>query len=522
MIFCVIFAVVKTGSSKILPIIVAVSTFALPVAPCRADDTVDTEASLTMGAASGSFTPFYQGSNAGGRRVAAGNLQIEAKAVSPLSLDRRLSWSAGVDLIGDFAESLDYSRYDSGNWSTTSIHPARARIQQLFATIKWRGVFLTAGMKEERPAMGDPTLSSGDLVHSGNARPIPGVRVGFIDFQDIPFTRGWVQIQGEVMYGKMTDSDWWDNMASRYSYHVAGGQWYNYKRCYFRTSPGQPFSVTVGMQAAATFGGWTRYYNKGEVTRYNRRHVKAWDLVKMLIPTQSGGEDFYEGNHLGSWDLEARWRLPQGDEIKGRFSWPWEDGSGIGRRNGWDGLWGIEYHKAGEGHLLQAATVEYIDMTNQSGPIHFAPSDRPGTTIPNQATGADDYYNNGYYNSYANYGLSIGSPMLMAPAFNLDGYPAYIGNRMRGFHVAARGMISPRVGWLVKGGYRKAWGNGKIMLLHPIHLTAAMLEVSYTIPRVDNLKVNASLEINRGNMPGNSFGGLLTVSYSPSFKLKKK
>lgn len=488
----------------------------------RADNVIETDFSLTLGAASGDFVPFYQGALNGGRQTAAGNVQIEAAAISPLSLDQRLSWGAGVDLIADFAPGIEYSRYDAGKWTSSRVTPGRARIQQLYGTAKWRGVFLTLGLKEETPAMGNRALSSGDLVWSGNARPIPGGRVGFIDFQDIPFTNKWVQIQGEVMYGKMTDSDWWSAQANRFNYHIASGEWYNYKRCYFRTKPSQPLSVTVGMQAAATFGGETRWYSDGQSYRYSKRKVKFTDFFKMLIPTQSKSEDFYDGNHLGSWDFEARWRFQSGDEMKARFSWPWEDGSGIGRRNGWDGLWGLEYQRAGNGHILDAAVIEYIDMTNQSGPIHFAPADRPGTTITSQATGADDYYNNAYYNSYANYGLSMGSPMLMAPAFNIDGYPAYIGNRMRGFHAAACGWLSPSLCWTVKGGYRKAWGNGKIMLPKPIHSTAVMIEAGYIVKKINGLKVKASIELDRGSMPGNTFGGMLTLSYCPTFKIQRR
>ncbi|MCH5346131.1 MAG: hypothetical protein J1E63_03420 [Muribaculaceae bacterium] len=510
---------------KIARVVVAVvvmamggSTFAV------ADDNVAVAGALTAGAAGGDFVPFYQGSLAGGRFVSSGNVQLEAMAISGLNLDKRFSWAAGVDLIADFASGIDYGRYDgvTQQWTTTSIHPARARVQQLFGAVKWRGVFLEAGMKEVIPAMGHERLSSGDLVASGNACPIPGGRIGFIDFQNIPFTNGWVQIQGEVFYGKMLDSDWWSDFGNRFNRHIAGGEWYNYKRCYFRTKPSQPFSVTVGMQAAATFGGWTRFYTRGEVTRYDKRKVKAWDLARMLIPTPSASEDFYDGNHLGTWDLEARYRLKNGDCIKARFSWPWEDGSAIGRRNGWDGLWGIEYVAATTGNLLDAAVVEYIDMTNQSGPIHFAPGDRPGIDIPTEATGADDYYNNVYYNSYANYGLSIGSPMLMAPAFNIDGYTGYIGNRMRGVHIACEGRLSPRVGWMLKGGYRVAYGNAKIMLLKPIHLTAVMAEVTYRTPWINGLNVGASVELDNGTMPGSTFGAMVKVSYNTNFNLKKR
>ena len=93
--------------------------------------------------------------------------------------------------------------------------------------------------------------------------------------------------------------------------------------------------------------------------------------------------------------------------------------------------------------------VEYIDFMNQSGPIHWAPGDFPGTSLVSQATGSDDYYNNKTYNSYANYGLVLGTPVIMSPIYNTDGQILCLNNRMRGFHIGAEGSISPKVDYRV-------------------------------------------------------------------------
>lgn len=490
--------------------------------PLHADTPVEWSGSFTATAGDGDFAPYYNSALTAGRISSAGNAIVEASVLKKPDLASRFSWGAGVDIAGGWTSQVDYDRYEqaTSTWTQHPVHPSRFWIQQLYGEVKYRGVFLTAGLKEHAPAFVNAKLSSGDLVYSGNSRPIPEIRAGFIDFQDIPFTRGWVQIQGEVAYGKMTDSHWWADMYNRYNYHIAKGEYYNYKRCYFRVAERQRFAVTLGMQAACTFGGSTEWLEQGKVTRTAKRKVKAADIIKMLIPTPSSSEDFYEGNHLGTWDFMARFNVNATHQVKAYFSWPWEDGSGIGRRNGWDGLWGVEYARRDGGTpLLGGAVIEFLDFTNQSGPIHFAPGDNPGTTVPGEATGADDYYNNAYYNPYAAYGLSIGSPMLMAPFYNRDGYPAYIANRMRGFHAAATGHIIPSLAYRVAVGYRKAWGNGKIILPRPIHDTSAMIELDYRPAVAEGLAIKGSLAIDRGNMPGNTFGAMITVSYSGIFNL---
>jgi len=490
------------------------------IPPAEGSMPVSWQLDLYGSAGDGDFAPYYISALKHGKITSTNNIAVEAKAWHEMSSEQRFSYGWGIDLITGYATSNDYQRFNSADktWTANSRHPARAWVHQLFGEMKYRGIFLTAGLKEHTSALLNSNLTSGDLVESGNSRPIPEVRAGFIDFQNIPFTNGWIQIQGEIGYGKMLDSDWWNDRYNYYNHHITNGEWYNYKRCYFRTKPSMPLSITVGMQAAAIFGGTLYSYSHGNLVSSRKLNLNAKSFWNAFIPGE-GGEDFYEGNHLGSWDFMARYTLSGGDEVKAYFQWPWEDGSGIGRRNGWDGLWGVEFSRtATSGYdIFTGAVLEYFDFTNQSGPQHFAPGDFPGTTMVNESTGADDYYNNAYYNSYAYYGMSIGTPAIMAPIYNTDGYPAFVGNRMRGFHAAATGNIIPGVAWRVKAGYRKAWGNGRIILLSPIHLTSVAVDIDWNVKQIKGLKVNGSLAIDRGNMPGNAFGALVTVTYAGSF-----
>ena len=47
----------------------------------------------------------------------------------------------------------------------------------------------------------------------------------------------------------------------------------------------------------------------------------------MLVPTD-GGEEYYSGSSLGSWDVLMRYNLRNGMTIRGYMQKPWEDGSG--------------------------------------------------------------------------------------------------------------------------------------------------------------------------------------------------
>ncbi len=480
--------------------------------------------SLIANASTGDFAPYMLGSWNYGKITEKSGIWNNGYIAKPLDRSSRFSWSAGFEYMlgyGSAAHYDDYRTMPDGRPAKRAVRQSPARIQQLFGEIKYRGVYLLAGMKERHSILLDDRLSSGDLVRSNNARPIPGAAIGFIDFQDIPFTNGWVQIDGEIMYGRFCDTRFEEKRFNYYSGYLDGDLMYTYKRCYFRTKPDQPLSVTLGMQTAAEFGGYTHFYRSGELVETMNRGFHFRDILDMFLPLEGNGEDYYKGNSLGSWDFKARYVLPSGSKISAYFQWPFEDGSGIGRQNGWDGLWGLQYDFA-PGKAVASVVVEYLDFTNQSGPVHWATGDNPGTDVNHEITGGDNYYNNNYYGAYANYGMSIGTPFLMSPLYNLNGFLEYMHNRARGFHAAVGGNLGT-IAYRAMLSYQKAGGMGRIPAPRKLHDTSAMLEAVWTPARkLPGLRVKAAIALDKGNLRGNNFGALMSVSYSGSFKFRKK
>ena len=496
----------------------------LPAAILSAEPVdVDYEASLWVNASTGNLAPYMMGSWRYGKIDGAYGIWQDGRLEKQLDTDRRFSWAAGVEYMAGTSSDADYSLYDSMNrrWLIQTNRQASFRLHQLYGQVKYRSVYLLAGMKEQHSGIVDDTMSSGDLTRSNNARPIPGVAAGFIDFQDIPFTNGWVQIDGEIMYGRFFDGTMRDKIFNHYTGVVTDNMYYTYKRCYFRTKPSQPLSITIGMQTGGLFGGTSRRYRQGELVKTEVRGFHLRDLWDMFFPTE-GGEDYYKGQSLGSWDFKARYNFRDGSQLTAYFEGPWEDGSGIGRMNGFDGLWGLQYNFAHCGWVSKVA-VEYLDFVNQSGPIHWAPGDNPGTDIINSATGADDYYNNFYYGTYTNYGLSIGTPFLVSPLYNENGDPMYIHNRARGFHAAIAGNPSGQWSYSLKVSYQRAGGSGWVPAARRLSDTSAMATAVWT-PN-DNLKgltVTLQAAFDAGKLRGNNFGAMIGLAYSGNFSLGKK
>lgn len=481
-----------------------------------ANDTILWQVEALGGGSTGDFAPYLIGSNSAGRHAMKSIGGVEAMVEKKLRFDSRFSWSVIIDAIGARQADADYMFFDEGVVTERPWRPSSARIQQLWAGVKWRGVILSAGLRDHHSVIVDDNLSSGDLTLSNNAQGIPKVQLGFVDYQNIPFTNGWVQIGGAISYGKYTDNDALKGRYNYYDGHITLGQMFTYKRAHFRTRTDRPLSVTIGAQSGGAFSGTTYFYEMGARKRVLKNPGGFKTAWKMFIPTYRDNADgYFEGNHLGTWDLKATYRFKNDVVLDGYFQWLWEDGSGMARRNQTDGLWGASVTFPGATPIFKKAVVEYIDFRDQSGPLHWAPDDAPGTDIVTEATGGDNYYNNSTFNSWSNYGLGQGSSFPMSPLYNPDGSLAFKRNRTRGVHIAATGFIIPELEWTAKFSHGVAWGDGRRPNPHPFKNTSAYLKVDWNAFRIlKNLSLSAALSLDHGDLRGNSFGTLIGVAYT--------
>ena len=481
---------------------------------------------IVANAGNSELAPYYISSNQGGIITQQYSALAYASVSHAWERSARLSWGASATLIGGYTSSAGYERYGgNGQFEVQRQHPARIWLQEAYVMGKYRSIFAVAGQAYKASPIVDGSLGSGDLVWSNNSRPPVGLRAGFIDFQNIPFTKGWLQIQGEFGYFRELDDKWLENHYNYYNHFITTGTWLHYKSLHFRTNPDQPLVFTIGAQSACQFGGTAKYYENGQVTRTVKMDTDAKAFFRTFIAGSGGnsaGDSFVEGNHLGTWDIALKYQLGGHQHLRAYTQWLWEDGSGIGKMNGFDGLWGVEFRQNGS-HLVSGAAIEYIDFTNQSGPIHWTTNDRPGTPITSHSSGADDYYNNYIYNGYQSRGMSIGSPFVKSPLYNLDGYMRYRDNVLRGFHAAIEGWFTCRCYYRLQGSYRKAWGTPIIPRVGSVDDFSMALDINYYLKQAfTGWAVKATAAIDRGSLYGNNWGALLSISYRGAFNFKRQ
>lgn len=458
-----------------------------------------------MAVGSGEYTAYQLVSNRHdvlSTRANTGYLRAAIELQKPLSNSVKLS--GAVDML-------------------TSVHASQSfYLQQLYANLAWKGFYIEAGTREHQPVTRDILLSSGSLINSGNAKPLPELRFGTEDFWTIPGTRDWLQVYFDASYGYFIDADWLNDQFDTYyeahrNSYVTTDVWYHQKKLFLRTDPTRRFSFTIGMEHAVQFGGHCVDYSSGKKKETDIRPAFS-DFFRVLIPSGDGNvgntydktTEWVKGNHLGCWNVSLDYSLDPQNKLSAYLEVPFEDGSGIRKGNGWDGLWGLEYkNKSAEPQWLRGIVLEYLQTTDQSGPIHWAPEDFSGMVdgkLPASSTGNDNYYNNYMYNGYSHYGMSLGSPMLLSPVYNRDCFGGFVDNRVKAWHLGVRGEVNQQWSYLVRGSYREGWGTFFVPLNPRHHSFNMMVQASYLC---GNWKLSAAY----GNDTGNIYGDCNTFNF---------
>lgn len=417
--------------------------------------------------------------------------------------------------------------------AVASVHADhKAYLQQAYANLSYQTFFLEFGAREQKQVIRDNQLSSGSLVKGTNAKPFVQLHLGTNGFWTVPFTNDWIQINFDGGYGRYLDSDYREEAfyhgdivnGKNINMKYATGIYMHQKHLYIRTNPKKQFFAMVGMEHMVQFGGTLYKYNKLDGTIHEKNkpsNLKAF--FDVFLPF--GDSNFYEhdaledwifGNHVGMMTVQFGWNINKEHLLQAYLDNPFEDGSGIRKGNGFDGLWGLQYNNNSSGvQLIRGAVFEYFQTTNQSGPLHYDrrdyPAPAPGTTsISDYVTGNDDYYNHAAYDSYTHYGLTPGNPLIASPIYNKDGFTAFRDNRVKAWHLGVNGELTPHLSYLVKGSYREGWGTYSLPLATRHHSFDAMVQGNYSL---GPWQFSAAYALDKGNIYGDNSTFDIKIGY---------
>lgn len=470
-------------------------------------DTITFSAELRQTLSSGQHSPFWLVSNKQGlSSIDRGYGYFDIGASKKMDSKKRFSWGAGVELAVPWKFTSDFV------------------IQQLYGEVKYRSVSLMIGSKNRCSNLVDPELSSGELVFSGNARPIPQVRIGVMDFAPLKFTNDWVSLKGHVAYGKFTDSRWQEHWAAPDTRYIKG-QWMCDRGGWIKIGNEKKYPLTfvMGIEMATEFNGTVYNYwlNNKFVELKNPGNAMAW--LKAFIPL-SGGEDTLDveqnnvqGNTVGAYDFSLKWTSDSDWSVKAYWQHMFEDHSMMFVQFPWlDGLWGVDANLP-KNPFLSGITYEFMYSKYQAGPVYNDTTPE----VPEQVSGVDNYYNNDIYPGWMHWGMGIGNPFFISPIYNSNHLLEFLANRNISHHFGIKGNPMDGLNWRLLVSNTRSWGTYKRPFADVKHMWNFLAEVKWRPEKLKQLECQLSVAFDRGDLVGNNFGVLLGVKYDLPVKIKK-
>ncbi len=451
----------------------------------------------------GENTPFWLMNNLQGLgSPEKNNGFVRAAAYRDLNKENKFSWGAGIDLAGAWRSSSPFY------------------IHQLYGEIKYRSLGALLGSKEIYGEFNNPKLSSGNLLYSGNALPIPQLRIGIFDYADFWGAKGWFSVKGYISFGMFTDSGWQKSWAAPGS-HRTEDVLYHSKGIWFKFGNTSKFPLTgeMGIEMATQFGG--KAYKNGE-TLHLGSGLKNW--FNAFFPTKNSGKTFQgeetsvEGNMIGAYNFAISWTPGTNWSLKAYYEHLFEDHSQLGMDYAWkDGLWGLEA-KLPINPVADCLVYEFLYTKDQSGAVLHNSTDK----LPEQVSGRDNYYSHSIYTGWQHWGMGIGNPLALSPIYNRNHLIHFMDTRIIGHHFGISGSPLPELQYRLLLSFSKNWGTYQHPLPEVLDSFNALVEVTWKPVKLKGWYFTGGLAGDGGKLLGNSLGGMITIGKSGLISLSRK
>jgi len=443
---------------------------------------------------SGAETPFWQYANTNGQ-IRSGssfnNLTNLAVAIPFGEQTSGINVSAGVELATRLS--------DTGN----TIH-----FQQLYGSLRF-GVFrLSIGRFYETIGMNMTELSTGSMMQSHNATPIPKISLDMTRFVDIPLTNGIVQFKGHYSDGKLESDRFVDS------------PFLHQKSFYLKFTIKQA-EVTGGFVHNVQWGGTHPTF--GKLPQRFGDYLRVVFGQSADAESNAPGQDLTNkiGNTVAAYDIALRYNL-EGFQLQGYRMFYIEDTISLKLRSFRDGLYGLGFRRTdGKKSLFTGLLYEFMNTIRQDSPV-------------NVPRGRANYYNNSVYrNGWSYNGNVLGNPLL---TFNSN--TGRIENNMIIAHnLGMDGWITSRLQYRAMATYSRNYGICTDQIItgtcqisatdpDPPELVtiprgelrrdqySAIVEAHYLLDRKRGIRLHSSLALDAGEFLGDRAGVMIGISWN--------
>ena len=363
---------------------------------------------------------------------------------------------------------------------------------------RYKRLLVKIGAKNEPVKYAGLSHTNGNMIWSGNARPLPGITFSTDGY--LPVFRNNKWLTAKALYEENFLFDQRD-MTHAMLHHK-----YLYTKATLNS-----WSISFGLDHWVYWGGTSRTQGKMPGLEYYPRYILGLKGGK-----NSSGSDRANaaGNTIGMYALEATRNLG-GHLLTFYWNHPFEDRSGLEFDNMPDGVWGLHYRNKKSTALLTGFVYEYMNTLNQSGTYHLQPSGVPGVVT---GRGRDNYFalglgmSNGFYSSgHVHYNRMMGTPLFI-PVIGADGLSKGFDNtRIEMHHVGTGGSVTERLTWRALFTWSQSRGTYEKPFAVVVEQFSSMAALEYQF-RQWPLRIRGGMAVDRGDRFERRYGGTLGIS----------
>lgn len=479
----------KTGLVVVLSSLIGVESFAQSDSSQRAF-----RAHVEMGGygSSDAATPFWLRANQLGivpltspTGTLRGGFYREYRTDTLGAVRRKFGWGAGINAVANAGSET------------------QLLLPEAYLKLKYGRVELSAGRRRELIGLGDSTLSSGFIIQSGNALPIPKVQLATIGYVPLLF-KNFVALNAGFAHG-------WFN--APYIKQAMLHQKYLYLRF---GRPHHAVRFHLGANHQVQWGGYADYLlNLPEVAENGRlaSEFRYYPFVIIgRVPKDwigygiTANDSYAIGNHLGSYDAAFEITVKQSVFML-YHQHIYDDKSSLYFINAPDGLTGLSWKRispAGttRSFRVQRVTVEYLTTQDQSGSTFYVPNSR--------FQGGDNYFNHGQYREgWSYFGRAIGTPFMEPTPGG-----GFSNNRVSVGYLGAAGTVGRAIAWTARASYSHNLGTFNTPFEAARNQFSSLVSAQIQLPRLKNTALTTSLALDQGELYPAAVGGYLSLRKS--------
>lgn len=158
--------------------------------------------------------------------------------------------------------------------------------------------------------------------------------------------------------------------------------------------------------------------------------------------------------------------------------------------------------------FIDTFVYEGLGTKDQTGPMLY---DSFLGEFEEQISAKDNYYNHYLYQGWQHWGMGIGNPLLPGPIYNKNGQITFISNRVLAHHIGFCGSPCQSLSYRMLLSYSRHWGTYDNPLNEIKKQFNSLFEVTYAPQQLKGWSFTVSGAMDRGNLLGNNYGGMLVI-----------